>query len=601
VRKSATLLAALTLIILSTFFTQIIPVQALASSEGTIASTELINFYSMTTSEITTFVRLLQTQEIPLFIVRLNAFSEWRSGSSSGIEKAKQIIEIANSHDIEVAVDLHTWYTTWDNYFRDRASSSSTNRERYITYVRNVLGAFADSNVYAFMVMNEPQARTASSSENQFILDVIDVARQVTNKPISVRFMGGYSPTTGDYSTAIDQASDFICRNTYWDARYPERERYGTTEPKLLAALNSAHAQNKPFWITEFGRSKDSLEAQRSYVEAFVTWARSKGVDAVFCWVSQPDVSGENYNIFTGYTPHPAFYELTGGKLPPDDEPPLPPPNPDIFFEDTFESRNLDRWTGTGTTSGETITVTNDEAHHGTYSIRSAKTGPERDRENAYAYKSIGEVPEAYANCYFCINGSTGSQILTDEGETVYFIRFSDGTQPLATAGIIQKSEIPVWLLYSGGIYVTHPIDVGPNRWYSVELHWNAVEGIAELFVDGVEILQITVDNSYKINAKFVDIGIIAANGVQNQLTIYCDCFKLSTTYIGPETARGFPPWDINQDGIVDISDIILINSAYGSTPESQLWNSKADVNSDGIVSLCDLIIVSSNYGAQYR
>jgi len=319
--KSAIITATLILIISLTFFAQIHLVEA------SVVSTELINFYSMTTNEATTFVELLNTQAIPLFIVRLNAFSEWQSGSSSGITKAKQIIEIANSHGIEVAIDLHTWYTTWDNYFRDSASRYSTNRETYITYVTNVLNAFEGSNVYAFMVMNEPQARRASNGENQFILDVIAAAKKVTDRPISVRFMGGYSPTTGHYSAAIDQASDFICRNTYWDARAPERTVYGSTEQILLNAIDSAHAQNKRFWITEFGRSQRSLEDQRSYVEAFVTWAKSEGVDALFCWVSQPDASGENYNIFRGYTPYPAFYELISDELPPDDGPaPQEPP-----------------------------------------------------------------------------------------------------------------------------------------------------------------------------------------------------------------------------------------------------------------------------------
>ncbi len=536
-KKLATTLTALTLIIL----TSLVP--ARLSIQGTAASTELINFYSMTTGEATTFVQLLQTQEIPLYIVRLNAFSEWQRGSSSGIEKAKQMIEIANGHGIEVAVDLHTWYTTWDNYFRDSASSSSTNRAKYITYVKNVLNAFKDSNVYAFMVMNEPQARTASNSENQFILNVIAAAKEVTSKPISVRFMGGYSPTTGHYSAAIDQACDFICRNTYWDPRDPGRAVYGSTEQKLLAALNSAHEQGKPFWITEFGKSKSNLEGQRSYVEAFVEWATSKGVDAIFCWVSQPDVSGETYNIFTGYTPNPAFYELTNEPLPddepPPDEPPPepPPPEPETIFEDNFESGTINPWTGTGRTSGETITVTNDEAHHGIYAVRCAKTGTSTNRENAYLYKSIGEVQEAYANGYFRIDGSTGSQILTDEGATVYFMRFSDGIQALASAGIRRESGIVKWLLYSGGVYMTAVTTtaVTADHWYNIELSWNAGKGIAEMFVDGTKILRIVVGIGYKINAKFVDIGIIAATGVEDQLTVYCDCFRLSNTYIGPE------------------------------------------------------------------
>jgi hypothetical protein len=592
-KKSATVLAALIFIILSTFFMQTNLMRAQASLEGTVASTELINFYSMTTNEATTFVQLLQNQGIPLFIVRLNAFSEWRSGASSGIAKAKQIIEIANNHGIEVAVDLHTWFTTWDNYFDSSASNYATNREKYIAYVENVLTAFSDSNVYAFMVMNEPQAQTATTSENNFILDVIAAANAVTDKPISVRFMGGYSPTTGHYSSAIDTACDYICRTCYWDPRNPSRIVNGITEQKLFDARDSAHNRGKEFWIVEFGKHNNNLEEQRDYVEHFVEWANEEDVDAVFCWVSQPeDGNGESYNIFRGYTPLPAFYELISGELPP--SPPPPPPEPDILFEDNFESGNLNLWTGTGETSGETITVTSDQAHHGTYGVRCTKTGPATDRENAYAYKNIGEVQEAYANGYFRIDGSTGSEILTDEGDTVYLIRFSDGTQPLASAGIRRESGIVKWLLYSGETYVTASIAVSTDYWYNIELHWNAGGGIAEIFVDGVKILQITVDNSYKIDAKFVDIGIIAATEVQDELTVYCDCFRLSTAH-----AR-FPPWDVNQDGTVNMIDITIVNSAYWSTPESQLWNPQADVNSDGIVNVYDAFMVLSHYGEQY-
>lgn len=593
-KKSGFTLTILILIILSTFFMQTNLLRAQASLEGTVASTELINFYSMTTGEVTTFVEILDAQNISLFIVRLNAFSEWSSGTSSGITKTKQIITTANAHGIEVAVDLHTWYTTWDNYFDDSASNHDANRADYIEYVENVLTSFASSNVYAFMVMNEPQAQTASSSENQFILNVIVAANEVTSKPISVRFMGGYSPTTRHYGAAIDQASDFICRNTYWDARNPGRTVYGTTEEILLAALNSAHAQSKPFWITEFGKTKRNLEEQRSYVEAFVEWANEEDVDAVFCWVSQPDQSGENYNIFTGYTPHPAFYELMSDELPPS-----PPPESDILFEDSFESGTLDLWTGTVTSSGETVTVTSDEAYHSTHSVRFTKTGSPSDRESAYIYKRIS-MQEAYANGYFLIDDSTESQILTDEGDVVYLMLFSDGTQSLARAGIRREEEIVKWLLNAGGIYVTAPIAVSTDCWYNIELHWNAVEGIAEMFVDGTKILEITVSDSYKINAISVDIGIISATNVQNQLTVYADCFRLSNTYVGPEIALGFPPWDVNQDGCVNYADAIIVGLAQGSTPESPNWDPRADVNSDETVNFLDAILVTNHFGEQY-
>jgi PKD repeat protein len=54
---------------------------------------------------------------------------------------------------------------------------------------------------------------------------------------------------------------------------------------------------------------------------------------------------------------------------------------------------------------------------------------------------------------------------------------------------------------------------------------------------------------------------------------------------------------DINGDGTVDISDAILLSSAYGSTPGDPNWNPSADLNGDGTVDLLDAIILSAHYG----
>jgi hypothetical protein len=245
--------------------------------------------------------------------------SEGLSGTSPGITPAKNLITIANDHGIDVAIDLHTWHSTsnpstypctWDDGFDDSYSNHEAVRDGYLTYVHNVLTSFSTSNVHSFMVLNEPQAQTASTDENNFILEVISTANAATGKPISVRFMGGYSASTGHYSVSIDAACDFICRNTYWDARYPTVTVYGTTEAKLLAARDYAHANSKEFWITEFGKPKSDEENQRSYVAAFVAWANTKSIDAVFAWASQYASTGETYNLFSGTTPNDAWYEL---------------------------------------------------------------------------------------------------------------------------------------------------------------------------------------------------------------------------------------------------------------------------------------------------
>ena len=283
------------------------------AATSTSASTELINYTGMSTSEINTFINLCSKQGFTEITLRLNAMYDWRSErpSSSEVYKAKQIITAANAAGISVNIDLHTWYTTWDRYFRDGASNYANNRADYLNYVKAAIDSFKGYNVKAWMLLNEPQARRASYSENKFILSIISAAKSRTSRPVSVRFMCGYSPSTGHYSSEIDEATDFIARNTYWDPRNPSRSVYGTTESKMNTAINYAKSNNKELWITEFGKSKSDAYSQRDYVKAFVDYAKSKGIARIFAWVSQPEGGyGESYNIFNGYRPNLAFYEL---------------------------------------------------------------------------------------------------------------------------------------------------------------------------------------------------------------------------------------------------------------------------------------------------
>lgn len=279
----------------------------------TVSSTELVNYAGMTTSEVNTFITICANQGFTELTVRLNAFSDWSNGqpASNYVAKAKEIITAASAVDIDVNIDLHTWYTTWDSYFRDSASDCASNREKYLNFVQASINAFNGFPVKAWMVMNEPQARKATTSESNFILDVVNMAKSVTSQPVSVRFMCGYSPTTGHYSSAIDEACDFICRNTYWDPRNPSKTVYGTSQAIMDAVITYSKSVGKELWITEFGKSKSDLDEQRDFVGNFVEYSIEKKIDRIFCWVSQPEGGeSESYNIFTGYTPNPAFYEL---------------------------------------------------------------------------------------------------------------------------------------------------------------------------------------------------------------------------------------------------------------------------------------------------
>lgn len=54
---------------------------------------------------------------------------------------------------------------------------------------------------------------------------------------------------------------------------------------------------------------------------------------------------------------------------------------------------------------------------------------------------------------------------------------------------------------------------------------------------------------------------------------------------------------DVNNDGVIDIYDLIIVSSAFGSVPGDSNWNPAADVNGDGGVDIYDLILIASNFG----
>ena len=54
------------------------------------------------------------------------------------------------------------------------------------------------------------------------------------------------------------------------------------------------------------------------------------------------------------------------------------------------------------------------------------------------------------------------------------------------------------------------------------------------------------------------------------------------------------PPWDVNQDGQVNILDLILVAQNLG--PDAPI-NPRADVNGDGVINVLDLIVVSQHIG----
>ena len=217
-----------------------------------------------------------------------------------------------------------------------------------------------------------------------------------------------------------------------------------------------------------------------------------------------------------------------------------PPPSPVTLLEDSFESRDLSKWTGTSLSSGDTATIVNYKPHHGTYNGRFASDASS-SVENAYCYKAI-DNSEIFARAYVYV--PSGLPLSQDE-DRYYFIRLRVGTQSLAAVGIKHNDGADKWIIYAsdgsrrvGPFYATS-LTIQMNRWYCIEFHWkkDVLQGLVELYVDGVKILQTTnIDTSYYGNAAKVDFGLISDTDTEQTIIVYGDCFKLSSTYIGVES-----------------------------------------------------------------
>jgi len=55
-------------------------------------------------------------------------------------------------------------------------------------------------------------------------------------------------------------------------------------------------------------------------------------------------------------------------------------------------------------------------------------------------------------------------------------------------------------------------------------------------------------------------------------------------------------PGDLNEDGVVDIVDFMIVTIAFGSKLGDPNWNTLADSNEDGIVDIGDVILVTLHF-----
>jgi parallel beta-helix repeat protein len=112
---------------------------------------------------------------------------------------------------------------------------------------------------------------------------------------------------------------------------------------------------------------------------------------------------------------------------------------------------------------------------------------------------------------------------------------------------------------------------------------------------DGVPDLMVKFDRN-AVSELILSKGIMYGNVT---LTV-TGKLNNGTQFEGSDTIRVRMPGDVNMDGTVDGSDLVLAARAFGSYPGHPRWNPIADENEDGVIDGADLILITRNFGKAY-
>jgi len=280
------------------------------------------------------FLDQLTSQGITNFTMRLPSWEEWNSGITETTTTAAheelmgnmtRLILLARAKHLTVNIDFHTWSTSTGIYL------DFTSQMRYRTYVLKVIDElWANPAVYATIqnisVLNEcpywtwPQGVVRDAVFAWIVNFVVEV-KAYSSKPISVRWTLDVEKNNRVYVMQVDAVCNVISRNSYADMGDPD----SALSPNLTfdeadAVLKDIIARkgSKPLWVTEIGYPMRSTtlvpdatpEKQRTFYALMIPYYVNLGVDLVVCWTIELPDGGDDFNLFSGLIPNPAFLLL---------------------------------------------------------------------------------------------------------------------------------------------------------------------------------------------------------------------------------------------------------------------------------------------------
>ena len=274
---------------------------------------------------------------------------------------------------------------------------------------------------------------------------------------------------------------------------------------------------------------------------------------------------------------------------------------------------------------GDTALSTVDAVEGVSYTLKVTNTGNAMDTVSLEASAEVGiggsvlgtlseRSIELEADASAEVTLTVKGDLLTEPGDYPITVTATSGTDSTMTAEATTTTTIEVPVIagvllevvgdaalstvdaVAGVSYTLKVTNIG-NAMDTVSLEASAEVGIGgsvlgtlsersiELEADASAEVTLTVKGDLLTEPGDYPITVTATSGTDSTMT--AEATTTTTIELLPT------PWDVNDDGTVDIRDLVLVAGQLGESGEGL----KGDINGDGTVDIRDLVIVASHLG----
>jgi predicted deacylase len=242
--------------------------------------------------------------------------------SSTALSNIKRVLTIADQYDIKVNLDFWTQFgytlgfpTSWagTDYY---SLLSNPTKGYYLSYIKDVVNELKGYDaIESWSILNEPYYSSSSQKIpfQTLMSDCVQTIRSVDNThDVVCRFTLSYTPGSGKYDSSVYDLFDAFAVTEYLDPSNPSDTRYNARWSYWDKTVADCKARNLPLWVIEFGDDNTSTEHVREHYQLSMEKFATDGVVKAYAWAWQTrSATNEAFNIYSGSSPDPAYYELT--------------------------------------------------------------------------------------------------------------------------------------------------------------------------------------------------------------------------------------------------------------------------------------------------